>query len=239
MALLADGSGAQFERLAYADPAAQSVHRGIYDGSIEQAIGRGRGLNRTADNPLETHLFGNCPLSMPVAAIERWRRPSRLVKMLLQLGIVPLNAADMARFCAGLFPSAGAARQAIKRWGGRVAMVEEARQIARHLPEPTELVTFQPAGQGFKPRQVCLRRQLAERQAEARREFPEGLASWEAKPFEQGRAPRPATLPDERYISGKETSFPEMSDSSPALGAVLAAKARLIPSEGPRAPPDG
>ena len=242
VALLADGSGAQFERLAYADEAAQAVHRGIYDGSIEQAIGRGRGLNRTADNPLETHFFGNCPLSTPVNSIGRWRRPSRLVKMLLQLGIVPLNAVNMAWFCAALFPSPGAAAVAMHRWGGRVAMVEEVRQLARQLAEPTDLVTFQPAGQGFKARQlVCLRRQLAERQAEALGRFPDGFVRWDVKPFEEGRAlPPPVGIAaDDHYIPRKEPPFPEMSWSSAPLGAVLAASARSAASEGPRAPPDG
>ena len=127
VALLADGSGAQFERLAYADEAAQAVHRGIYDGSIEQAIGRGRGLNRTADNPLETHFFGNCPLSTPVNSIGRWRRPSRLVKMLLQLGIVPLNAVEHGVVLRGPVPLA-------RRRGGSDASLGRARRDGRGGP---------------------------------------------------------------------------------------------------------
>jgi hypothetical protein len=241
VALLADGSGAQFDRLAYADPEAQAVHRGIYDGSIEQAIGRGRGLNRTAANPLETYVFANCPLPAPVSTIERWRRPSRLVKMLLLLGIVPLNAGDMARFCPNLFPSTGAALQAISRWGGRSAMVAEIRRLAQTLPEITVKVTFQPAGQGFKVRQaVCRRRLVPEFKAEALRHFPDGFISWTVAPFAKGSTPSPRfEIVEDHDIRGKEGSFPDMSWSSAPIGAVLAASARSIGSEGPRAPPDG
>ena len=61
VALLSTGEGVRFDRLAYVDDAAQAVHAGIYDASILQAIGRGRGLNRTAANPVEVHVFANWP----------------------------------------------------------------------------------------------------------------------------------------------------------------------------------
>lgn len=94
--LLADGRGVQFERLAYVDPMAQAVLEGIYDQAFVQgALGRGRGINRSAATPLEIGICGNVPLPVAVDAITRWRPASRLAKMLLA-GFVPLNAADMA-----------------------------------------------------------------------------------------------------------------------------------------------
>jgi hypothetical protein len=132
-------------RLAYADEAAHAVI-GIYDASIIQAIGRGRGLNRTADNPVEIHVFANCPLPTPLASIYRWRRPSRLAKM-LWAGCVPFSAAGMARRYPEEFPSADAARQAKHRWGGEAAIIDALRPEADRLPYATALVTLQPTGQ--------------------------------------------------------------------------------------------
>jgi putative DNA primase/helicase len=92
-----DGFGVAIERLAYADPRLQAVHAGIYDSGIVQAIGRARGLNRTADTPVDVCVYANLPLPMPVATIERYKPISRLAKMFLN-GCVPTNARDMRRF---------------------------------------------------------------------------------------------------------------------------------------------
>ena len=102
-ALMADGSGVEFERLAYADPTMQAVHASIYDQSFLQgALGRGRGLRRTAEDPLEIRVFGNVPLPVPLTSLTRWHRPSRIEKMLLA-GVVPLTAIGMSRFFPDLF----------------------------------------------------------------------------------------------------------------------------------------
>jgi hypothetical protein len=85
---------------------------GIYDQAIVQALGRARGLNRTARNPVEIWACANVPLPMPVDSITRWRPASRLAKMLLA-GFVPLNAADMARFYPELFHERGSARGSV------------------------------------------------------------------------------------------------------------------------------
>jgi hypothetical protein len=70
--LLADGTGVQFERPAYEEPAAQAIHVGIYDQSFVQGgFGRGRGINRSADTPLEIWIYGNVPLPVPVTTCQR------------------------------------------------------------------------------------------------------------------------------------------------------------------------
>jgi hypothetical protein len=57
---VADGNGVQFERLAYEDTRLQAVHAGIYDQSFVQGgLGRGRGINRSANSPLEIWIYGN------------------------------------------------------------------------------------------------------------------------------------------------------------------------------------
>ena len=184
--LLADGTGVQFERLAYEDAAAQTVHAGIYDQSFVQGgLGRGRGINRSASTPLEIRILGNVPLPVPIHSIDRWRPINRIAKMLLR-GAVHLNAADMHCFYPDLFPSPDAAAQATHRWNGRAAVIAEVQRPARQFPEPTDR---RPNGQGFKMRQtICLRSHLAAVHAEALREFPAGLAAWTVAP--SLRAPR-------------------------------------------------
>jgi hypothetical protein len=108
IALMEDGIGVQFERMGYEHPAAQFVHEGIYDTSpIQGALGRGRGLNRTAETPLEIEVFGNVPLPVPLASLSRWR-PSREPDLLAKGG-THSNARDLYRFHPDQFDSEGAA----------------------------------------------------------------------------------------------------------------------------------
>jgi hypothetical protein len=61
-----DGTGVQFERMAYEHPAAQAVHEAIYDQAFVQGgLGRGRGINRSVTTPLEIFIYGNVPLPVP------------------------------------------------------------------------------------------------------------------------------------------------------------------------------
>jgi phage/plasmid primase-like uncharacterized protein len=179
-ALLADGRGVQFDRMGYADPDAHAVHAGIYDAAILQAIGRGRGLRRTAGNPLEIHVFSNVPLPLPVTSIERYRPFSRLDRMAAD-GVIYCNSGDMARRRPDLFRSPDAARQARRRWGGADMMRARVRQLLRDCPELVA-VTWQPAGQGYRPRMtVCRRDCLDAERADAERHFGE-LVTWRVQP---------------------------------------------------------
>ena len=212
IALLAGGTGARFDRLAYADPAAQAVHAGIYDASIIQAIGRARGLNRTVVDPVEIHVLGNCPLPLPITSIARHRRPSRLAKMLWR-GLVPLSAAGMARRYPELFSSAVAARTAKHRWGGEAAILDALRADAGRMPWPSAIVTLQLAGQGQKrTRLIVDRDRVDELRREAIAEFG-GLVSWHVESFSPGIRPA-ATRERTVTVPGKEPAlFPGMSQS--------------------------
>jgi hypothetical protein len=57
-ALMEDGTGVQFERMAYEHPAAQAVHEAIYDQAFVQG-GLGRGINRSVTTPLEIFVYDN------------------------------------------------------------------------------------------------------------------------------------------------------------------------------------
>jgi len=179
----------QFNRMAYRDPAAQAVLQRVYDSAAIQAIGRARPLLRTAADPVEIIYCGNIPLPFPVASIGRLHPVTKLEKVIASR-VVPLSGADLARFHPDLFPSAEAGRGAIWRAGGRAEVWAATRQAAGRWPVPSVRVIYQPAGQGYGPRDLVVRRdQLAEIEAAARREFPAGLARWEVRRFSDGRSP--------------------------------------------------
>jgi len=176
----------------------------------------------------------NCPLPLPLASIARHRRPSRLQKMLWR-GIVPIGAAGMARRYPDLFPSAEAARTAKHRWGGEAAILDALRGLADRLPWPSAIVTMQPAGKGYKRTRLIVARERVEGlRREAEREFG-GLVSWHVETFSRGAQQTKPIGKEDRYTSGKEILFPELSQSSwplapsaPPIGASI----------GARAPPD-
>jgi hypothetical protein len=101
----------------------------------------------------------------------------------------PLSGADLARFHPELFKSGAAGRAAIWRIGGRVEVWSATRAAAGRWPVPSVRGIYQPAGQGYGPRDLVVGRdQLAEIETAARREFPAGLAQWQVRPFSDGRS---------------------------------------------------
>ena len=96
----------------HVDPIAEAVRWSICEGELIQAMGRGRGVNRTARTPLEIDLLADVVLPITVNALVPWSdiRPTRHDLMALQ-GIVLENAADMAACFPDLWPSPVAARQ--------------------------------------------------------------------------------------------------------------------------------
>lgn len=221
---LADGYGAEFQRVGFANPAMQRVLEDILDGGIEQAIGRGRGLNRTAQNPLKLEFLGGaCPLSVPAEELTRWEPPNRVAKM-LHAGRIHLNAADMFRFHSELFGSLAAARKAKQRLGGADGILENARDLAADWPLPLVRIDWQPAGEGFKRRiSIVPASEVAAFRGEVLAVFG-GVRYWQFTPFSPGRpnlAPR-RPLPDvaaecDADETGSNTLLAE-SYSEPGIG---------------------
>ena len=193
-ALMMDGTGIQFERMAYEDPAAQAVHTGIYDASFVQGgLGRGRGINRSASTPLEVWIYGNLPLPVPVATLRRWQ-PDLLGQMILAGG-VHSNAQDRARFHPSIFKT----HEASAKWQKRhVSDLEsDARVILDRDPRPHVKVTWQPAGQGHKSRWSVVPADDVEiYEGAALGEFG-GLVTWRVEPFTDGCSRPEASTPEE------------------------------------------
>jgi hypothetical protein len=63
---------------------------------LMQIIGRGRGANRTAADPLEIVIYGNVPIPVPLDELRDWSPPSLDDELLAQNGIVLSSNLDTA-----------------------------------------------------------------------------------------------------------------------------------------------
>lgn len=147
---LAGGRTAAIAMEAHADPIAEAVRWSICEGELIQAIGRGRGVNRTADTPLEIDLMTDVVLPVTVDALVVWSdlRPTRRDLMALA-GIVLENAADMAACFPDLWPSAAAARQDRSR---NVTNCYYRDLYNSQMSHSSAEVTYRPAGPGHRAR---------------------------------------------------------------------------------------
>lgn len=97
----------------YSDPDSEAIRWAICEGEVIQAIGRARGVSRTASNPVDVFLMANVVLPLTVDRVVRWEDVApRGVEALLLRGILPLSGHDAARLAPDLFPSAEGAEVA-------------------------------------------------------------------------------------------------------------------------------
>ena len=147
---LADDRTAPLAMEAHADPIAEAVRWSICEGELIQAMGRGRGVNRTADTVLEIDLLTDVVLPVTVDALVPWSdlKPSRRDLMALS-GIVLENAADMAACFPDLWPSAVAARQDRSR---SVTNCYYRELYNSQMSHSSAEVTWRPTGPGHRAR---------------------------------------------------------------------------------------
>ncbi|MBW7852609.1 MAG: hypothetical protein H3C38_19110, partial [Rhodospirillales bacterium] len=134
----------------HADPIAEAVRWSICEGELIQAMGRGRGVNRTADTALEIDLMTDVVLPVTVDALVPWSdlKPTRRDLMALS-GIVLDNAADMAACFPDLWPTAAAARQDRSR---SVTNCYYRDLYNSQMSHSSAEVTWRPAGPGHRAR---------------------------------------------------------------------------------------
>jgi putative DNA primase/helicase len=134
----------------HADPIAEAVRWSICEGELIQAMGRGRGVNRTADTGLEIDLLTDVVLPVTVDALVPWSelKPTRRDLMALS-GIVLENATDMATCFLELWSSAGAARQDRSR---SVTNCYYRNFYNSQMSHSSVEVTYRPAGSGHRAR---------------------------------------------------------------------------------------
>jgi putative DNA primase/helicase len=99
------------------DPAAEAIRRQVCEGELVQIIGRGRGVNRTAANPLDVLVMTDVTLPMPIheeiAAADL--DPTLPDLMLAAGGIVFENYRHAAEACPHLWSNWEAAKKAFAR----------------------------------------------------------------------------------------------------------------------------
>ena len=147
---LTGGRTAPLAMEEHADPIAEAVRWCICEGELIQAMGRGRGVNRTAETVLEIDLLTDVVLPVTVDALVPWSdlRPTRRDLMALS-GIVLENAADMAACFPELWPSTDAARQDRSR---SVTNCYYRNFYNSQMSHSSAEVTYRPAGPGHRAR---------------------------------------------------------------------------------------
>ena len=104
----------------YGDPSAEMIRRAVSEAAIEQAVGRARGVNRTAANPVEIFvILGNTVVQgLPIDEVVAFQdiEPDA-VDLMAMRGLIPQSPTDAAEIHWDLFPSAGAAKKVFQRIG--------------------------------------------------------------------------------------------------------------------------
>lgn len=134
----------------HADPTAEAIRWNICEGELIQAMGRGRGVNRTAKTALAIDLLVDTVLPVTVREVVKWSdlRPNRRDLMAAR-GVVLDNAADMAICFADIWKTPDAVRQ------DRARCVTNGHYRIFYNSEMSHSsveVTYQPKGAGKKPR---------------------------------------------------------------------------------------
>ena len=147
---LADGRTSPLSAEAHSDPIAEAVRWSICEDELIQAIGRGRGVNRSADTVLEIDLLTDVVLPVTVNALVPWSdlRPTRRDLMALT-GIVLENAADMAACFPDLWAAADAARQDRSR---SVTSCYYRDLYNSQMSHSSVEATYRPGGAGHRTR---------------------------------------------------------------------------------------
>ena len=176
-ARMPDGTGRRIKVWAYADRDLEMVHAAI-SSEVEQAIGRARGINRTADNPLMVFLMADIVTPYTVHDIGNWeqQRPGMFGTM-PRHGAVLFAPADVVGAYAAVFgtkaadgtlviPKVDSVKKALVRERTRLAGWEVpwedfaedyARQMATLTGWPLVLVRYQPQGERQRPRVAVVR----------------------------------------------------------------------------------
>jgi hypothetical protein len=127
---LKDGSGVPVINDQHPDPLCETIRQQICERELVQGIGRGRGVNRNEDHPLDIELLFNTVLPITVDEVVKWDAPSLLWEIALD-GVVLTSASDLVRVWPEIWTSLSKADRTIA--GGLPALpgfVEVAYQLA-------------------------------------------------------------------------------------------------------------
>ena len=116
--VLESGRASAIRAIRHTDPFAEVLRGAICDDEVMQALGRGRGVNRTADTPLEVHVMADVVLPVAYQRVQAWAAvcPDIVQEMLLA-GLAVDSPADAARLHPALFGNEKQAQKAFEREG--------------------------------------------------------------------------------------------------------------------------
>jgi putative DNA primase/helicase len=180
-------------------PEAELIRQAVTEAAIIQAIGRARGVNRSAANPVDVYIvLDDTTLPIAVDAVVEFKdlEPTK-IDIMIERGLVPAWSADAVKLYPDLWPTSQAARKEYSRAGFDVARIHAtcvtspdkadnagARSrcvtcpykdlFIRKCHTPHFLLRYHPNGRGQKAR-VALVDQA--RLAEARKQLEEALGS--------------------------------------------------------------
>ena len=107
------GTGRAVQCDTHPDPVCEAIRFQICECEIIQAIGRARGVNRTADTPLDIDILGNVVLPITLDTVGIWQQPSTLIELISD-GVVLTNRADMVKCWPHIWPNETAAKRALE-----------------------------------------------------------------------------------------------------------------------------
>lgn len=108
---MADGTARGVRQPRHPDPLVEAVRWSISEGAVVQAIGRGRGVQRTGVNPVVVTVLAEFALPLTVETVEAWDdvQPDRLTvaaaEAVLNGTALPFAPADLCMARSDLFPS--------------------------------------------------------------------------------------------------------------------------------------
>lgn len=131
--LLRDGSRRAISVIEHEDPKAELLRSAVCDDEIIQAIGRGRGVNRSAADPLEVHVLADVALPVEYDRVVSWDScvPDVFQQMLLA-GVAVDSPTDAAALHPSLFQNPEAAKKAFQRgvFGGQIPIENPYREMS-------------------------------------------------------------------------------------------------------------
>jgi hypothetical protein len=102
---MSDGTGVELTVSRFPDPMSERMRAQVAEASIVQAVGRGRAVNRTADNPLTIWSLSKTILPWPVDVLLRWEEEALgLRERTAARGVEFECPAHAAAFYPDLFP---------------------------------------------------------------------------------------------------------------------------------------
>lgn len=113
---LLDGTARSVRAMVHSDRRAEELRAAICDDELIQAVGRGRGVNRTAATPLEVHVLADVALPLVYAQVLDWQMEAPdLVQRMLLAGIAVYSPSDAAALHPRLFANVEQAKKAFQR----------------------------------------------------------------------------------------------------------------------------